>query len=136
MSFPGGRIDPGDASPEAAALREAQEEIGLDPARVEVVGRLGDYVTGTGYRITPVLGLLPAGSGWTGWTWCPRRTRWRRCSSCRWPCCSTRRRRNGGGAEYRGPLARVLGLAASGALHLGRDRGYPGAVWPPCCAGM
>jgi len=61
VSFPGGRIDPGDASPEAAALREAQEEIGLDPARVELVGRLGDFVTGTGYRITPVIGLLPAG---------------------------------------------------------------------------
>jgi 8-oxo-dGTP pyrophosphatase MutT (NUDIX family) len=59
VSFPGGRIDVTDASPEAAALREAQEEIGLDPAGVELVGRLGGYVTGTGYRITPVLGLLP-----------------------------------------------------------------------------
>jgi 8-oxo-dGTP pyrophosphatase MutT (NUDIX family) len=61
VSFPGGRIDPGDAGPEAAALREAHEEIALDPASVEVVGRLGDYVTGTGYVITPVLGLLPEG---------------------------------------------------------------------------
>ena len=61
VSFPGGRIDPVDAGPEAAALREAAEEIALDPARVEVLGRLADYVTGTGYRITPVLGLLPAG---------------------------------------------------------------------------
>ena len=61
VSFPGGRIDPEDADAEAAALREAQEEIGLDPARVEVLGRLVDYVTGTGYRITPVIGLLPAG---------------------------------------------------------------------------
>jgi 8-oxo-dGTP pyrophosphatase MutT (NUDIX family) len=61
VSFPGGRIDPGDATPEHAALREAQEEIGLDPSRVELVGRLPDYLTGTGYRITPVIGLLPAG---------------------------------------------------------------------------
>jgi 8-oxo-dGTP pyrophosphatase MutT (NUDIX family) len=61
ISFPGGRIDPGDASAEAAALREAEEEIGLDPARVVLAGRLDDYVTGTGYRITPVLGLLPPG---------------------------------------------------------------------------
>jgi 8-oxo-dGTP pyrophosphatase MutT (NUDIX family) len=61
VSFPGGRIDPGDAHPEAAALREAREEIALDPARVEILGRMADYVTGTGYRITPVLGLLPPG---------------------------------------------------------------------------
>jgi 8-oxo-dGTP pyrophosphatase MutT (NUDIX family) len=59
VSFPGGRIDPGDASPEHAALREAEEEVGLDPARVEVLGRMHPYVTGTGYRITPVLGMLP-----------------------------------------------------------------------------
>ena len=61
VSFPGGRIDPHDAGPEAAALREAAEEIALDPARVDVLGRLADYVTGTGYRITPVLGTLPPG---------------------------------------------------------------------------
>jgi 8-oxo-dGTP pyrophosphatase MutT (NUDIX family) len=61
VSFPGGRIDPTDATPEAAALREAEEEIALDASRVELVGRLPDYVTGTGYRITPVLGLLPLG---------------------------------------------------------------------------
>ncbi len=61
VSFPGGRIDPDDASPEAAALREAQEEIGLNPARVELAGRLDDYVTGTAYRITPVIGLLTPG---------------------------------------------------------------------------
>jgi 8-oxo-dGTP pyrophosphatase MutT (NUDIX family) len=59
ISFPGGRIDPEDAGPEAAALREAHEEIGLEPASVEVLGRLTDHVTGTGYRITPVLAVLP-----------------------------------------------------------------------------
>jgi 8-oxo-dGTP pyrophosphatase MutT (NUDIX family) len=61
VSFPGGRIDASDADAEAAALREAEEEIALDPSRVEVLGRMADYVTGTGYRITPVLGLLPPG---------------------------------------------------------------------------
>jgi 8-oxo-dGTP pyrophosphatase MutT (NUDIX family) len=61
ISFPGGRIDPGDSGPEAAALREAQEEIGLDTGSVEVLGRLNDHVTGTGYRITPVLAVLPPG---------------------------------------------------------------------------
>ena len=61
VSFPGGRIDPTDTGPEAAALREAEEEIRLRPDDVELIGRLGDFVTGTGYRITPILGLLPAG---------------------------------------------------------------------------
>jgi 8-oxo-dGTP pyrophosphatase MutT (NUDIX family) len=61
VSFPGGRIDASDAGAEAAALREAEEEIALDPSRVEVLGRMSDYVTGTGYRITPVVGLLPPG---------------------------------------------------------------------------
>lgn len=61
VSFPGGRIDPDDAHAEAAALREAEEEIALDRAHVRVLGRMADYVTGTGYRITPILGLLPPG---------------------------------------------------------------------------
>jgi 8-oxo-dGTP pyrophosphatase MutT (NUDIX family) len=54
-------MDPEDAGAEAAALREAREEIDLDPARVTVVGRLSDFLTGTGYRITPVVALLPPG---------------------------------------------------------------------------
>jgi 8-oxo-dGTP pyrophosphatase MutT (NUDIX family) len=61
VSFPGGRIDPGDTSPEAAALREAHEEIGLEASFVEILGRLSDYVTGTGYRVTPVLALVSPG---------------------------------------------------------------------------
>ena len=56
VSFPGGRIDPDDASPEAAALREAQEEVGLDPALVRLDGRLPEHLTGTGYRVVPGTG--------------------------------------------------------------------------------
>jgi 8-oxo-dGTP pyrophosphatase MutT (NUDIX family) len=58
LCFPGGRRDVGDASVEATALREAQEEIALDPRQVRVVGRLGDYVTHGGDRIAPVVALL------------------------------------------------------------------------------
>lgn len=60
VSFPGGRIDAGE-TPEAAALREAEEEVALAARDVELLGRMDDYITGTGYRITPVLGLLPPG---------------------------------------------------------------------------
>jgi 8-oxo-dGTP pyrophosphatase MutT (NUDIX family) len=60
VSFPGGRLDPGEA-PEAGALREAAEEIGLDPAAVEPVGRLTSLATfSSGSTITPVVGVLPA----------------------------------------------------------------------------
>ncbi|MEM6904067.1 MAG: CoA pyrophosphatase [Pseudomonadota bacterium] len=58
MSFPGGRVDDADASPLAAALREAEEEIALAPSRVEIIGALDQYRTITRYRITPVIGLI------------------------------------------------------------------------------
>ena len=55
VAFPGGKIDPGDATPAHAACREAYEEIGLDPARITVLGHLGGYLTRTGFRIIPVV---------------------------------------------------------------------------------
>jgi 8-oxo-dGTP pyrophosphatase MutT (NUDIX family) len=58
VAFPGGKIDDSDASAEAAALREAEEEIGLRPDDVEMIGRAPDYLTGSGYHIAPVLGLV------------------------------------------------------------------------------
>lgn len=58
VSFPGGRVHADDASPEATALRETREEIGLDPGRVELLGRMPEYHTRTGFRITPVVGIL------------------------------------------------------------------------------
>jgi 8-oxo-dGTP pyrophosphatase MutT (NUDIX family) len=59
ISFPGGRIDPGDDGPIAAALREAEEEIGLPPAAVEVIGIADLYRTATGFEVTPVIGVVP-----------------------------------------------------------------------------
>ena len=58
VSFPGGRAEPGDASAEYTALREAEEEIGLPRERVEVLGRLPEYRTRTGFRVTPVIGIV------------------------------------------------------------------------------
>jgi len=65
VAFPGGRAEAGDASAEFTALREAEEEIGLRPASVEVLARLPDYRTRTGYRVTPVIGLLTPPVGLT-----------------------------------------------------------------------
>jgi 8-oxo-dGTP pyrophosphatase MutT (NUDIX family) len=58
VSFPGGRCEPEDDTPVATALREAGEEVGLDPSRVEVLGALGEYRTGTGFAVRPVVGLV------------------------------------------------------------------------------
>ena len=61
IAFPGGRIDPGDDGPVAAALREAEEEIGLPPDAVEVIGLADCYRTVTGFEVTPVVGVVPPG---------------------------------------------------------------------------
>ncbi|MDP3197444.1 CoA pyrophosphatase [Tabrizicola sp.] len=58
IAFPGGKVDPTDTSPEAAALRETQEEIGLPPDRVQIIGTLPVHETVTGFAITPFVGLI------------------------------------------------------------------------------
>ncbi len=58
ISFPGGRREPADASPAHTALREASEEIGLSPAHVEIAGYLPEYLTSTGFRVTPVVAMV------------------------------------------------------------------------------
>lgn len=60
ISFPGGTAEPGDSSPAETALREAEEEIGLHRSKVELIGRLGDFVTKSGFRIAPFVGLVEA----------------------------------------------------------------------------
>ncbi|HLI22822.1 MAG TPA: CoA pyrophosphatase [Stellaceae bacterium] len=58
ISLPGGRIEPSDPDATAAALREAEEEIGLKRDYVELAGRLDTWLTGTGFEVTPVVGLV------------------------------------------------------------------------------
>ena len=58
ISFPGGRVEQSDASPIETALRETEEEIGLSRTHVEIIGELPEYRTGTGYCVTPVVGLV------------------------------------------------------------------------------
>ncbi len=58
VSFPGGHVDPGDESPEATALRETEEEVGLHRRHIDVLGRLDQYRVRTGFSVTPVVGLV------------------------------------------------------------------------------
>lgn len=58
IAFPGGKVEPGDADAVAAALREAEEEIGLDRRHVEMLGFLDGYRTGTGFNVVPVVALV------------------------------------------------------------------------------
>jgi 8-oxo-dGTP pyrophosphatase MutT (NUDIX family) len=58
VALPGGKIDKSDKSAESAALREAHEEVGIEPEFVTVVGRLGEYKSGSGYRVIPVVGII------------------------------------------------------------------------------
>jgi len=58
VSFPGGHVDPGDGSPEETALRETEEEVGIDRRHIEIIGRLADYRTRTGFAIAPVVGVV------------------------------------------------------------------------------
>ena len=60
VAFPGGKIDPGEDAI-TAALREAEEELALPPSAVRVIGASDDYVTGTGFVVTPVVGVVPPG---------------------------------------------------------------------------
>lgn len=64
IGFPGGRVDEGDASVAATALREAEEEIGLPPSAVELLGSLPEYATGTGFLVTPLIGRVLRPVAW------------------------------------------------------------------------
>lgn len=59
VAFPGGKIDPDDASVEDAALREAEEELAIPRSQVKLIGTVDEYKSGSGFAITPVLGLIP-----------------------------------------------------------------------------
>jgi 8-oxo-dGTP pyrophosphatase MutT (NUDIX family) len=65
ISFPGGRVEAGDEGPRDTALREAREEVGIDPAGIEILGELPDYHTSTGYRVRPVVGWTEPPVTWS-----------------------------------------------------------------------
>ena len=58
ISFPGGSVDDTDLDAQHTALRETEEEVGLDPSPVEIIGELDQYIVGTGYLVSPVIGLI------------------------------------------------------------------------------
>lgn len=58
ISFPGGHVDDSDDSPQMTALRETQEECGIDPANIKIIGRVNTYLTGTGFSVTPIVGII------------------------------------------------------------------------------
>ena len=58
ISFPGGSVDDTDLDAQHTALRETEEEVGLDPSHVEIIGELDQYIVGTGYLVSPVIGLI------------------------------------------------------------------------------
>ena len=58
ISFPGGRVEPQDAGPAQTALRETQEEVGIAPEQIQLIGTLPEYHTRTGYRISPMVGVI------------------------------------------------------------------------------
>lgn len=61
VSFPGGRVEPQDTDAVATALRETEEEIGLHRRHIEIIGQMSDYITGTGFKVTPVIGFVTPG---------------------------------------------------------------------------
>lgn len=58
VSFPGGACDEGETTPEETALREAQEEVGIEPSKVHILGRLANLITITSFRVAPVVGVI------------------------------------------------------------------------------